>query len=274
MISENLLALALCVSQISATNTISINIDPEPIVEVSTQAIDGESSLYGFNIDRDIFDIYRSTSDIKVSYNSVYCGTVRVNVGGAKMKNKLSSGDYAYGVLIRATMSPKEFDLTNNGTTYSYRGRSRYLSIIGSTKSTEKLIDTQPGNVARSSSYSIGISVGIDSSGANGSISASTTITQNALDIINTSNVIDGDINIKYQYNRHFWPRDWERTKYCWYDSVQRCSFFFSSPSSVSSKSLIFRPTFAIDDGQVWIRNKEAGYEIQATSIITAKFPE
>ena len=73
MISENLLALALCISQISATNTISINIDPEPIVEVSTQAIDGESSLYGFNIDRDIFDISRSTSDIKVSYNSVDC---------------------------------------------------------------------------------------------------------------------------------------------------------------------------------------------------------
>ena len=170
MISTKLLTLCLCTTQTPFANSIEIDVAPEPVAEITTYSSDWESSLYGFNVDTDAFDVTWKTSDINVSYNSAYCGTLRVNVGGVKMKQKLDNGRFAYGVLIRSTMSPKVFTLTADGKSQDYRGRSKNIYIHSPLANSQSLIDVQPNNVAGSSSYSIGVSIGGDSSGFNGNI--------------------------------------------------------------------------------------------------------
>lgn len=278
MLATKLLSLLVCISQIGFAQGISHAADSQNFVsgvgyktekKASTSSIDGESLLYGFTIDNSIFNIKWSKRTVNVSYNSVYCGTLVMYTGGVKMINKLSSGKYAYGVLMYAVMSPQEFKIGSS----TYRGRSRYLAISSSTTSTQSLISTQPSNVSGSSSYSIGVSLQAGTSGVSGSISATTSITKNALDVTNSSNTSTGKVNIKYQYNRHLWPWDWTRTKYCWYESYQRASFFFSSSSTVYSKSITIKPTFAIDSGTIGMWNMEMGYEITASTSVSVSFP-
>jgi hypothetical protein len=272
MLATKLLALFLCANQTTASQ-VTVNIQPISENRIFLTASDGESSLYGFSVDRDVFDVNWRSSEIHVNYNSVYCGALHLDIGGVKMKEKLDNGNYAYGVLIRGVMSPREFTLTSDGKSHTYRGRSRYLDISSSISGLKKLIEVQPENMAGSNSYSIGFRAGGSSSGFSGSISASTTVTQNALEIKNTSNIVDGTVQVKYQYNRHIWPWEWKRTEYCWYDSVQRCSFFFSSPNPVSYLSVNVKPTFAIDDGKVGMWNLEMGYELTGNSYVSAYFP-
>lgn len=233
---------------------------------------DAESSIYGFNVDDNNFSVKWTRNNYSVNYNGAYCGDITLYLGGVSMKDKLSNGNYGYGVLIYAIITPRAFDLTYESKTHTYRGRSRYFNISTSLSSSQNLLSSSPENVAGSSSYSVGISAGGGSSGIEGAISASTSITKNALEIFNYSNTVEGKVDIRYQYNRHIWPWEWERTKYCWNESVQRASFFFSSPTSISSKTIKTELTFAIDDGDIGMWNLEMGYEVTATRSVTVKY--
>lgn len=230
---------------------------------------DAESSLYGFTVDDENFDVVWSSTRFSVNYNGAYCGDVTLYLGGVTMKNQLSNGRYAQGVLVYAKMTPRAFELTDGSSTHEYRGRSRYLEITSNLGSGQTLLSATPENVAGSSSYRVGISA---STSGSGSITANTTITQNALEIFNYSDSVQGTYNVKYQYNRHIWPWEWERTKYCWYESVQRAAFFFSTTSQLSSKVLTVKGTYAIDDGAIGMWNLEMGYEITTTSTVIVRF--
>lgn len=233
---------------------------------------DAESSVYGFNVDDENFDVKWTSSTQSVNYNGAYTGDVTFYLGGVRMKDKLTNGRYCYGVLVYAIVTPRDFTLTADGKSHTYRGRSRFLELQSSLSSNQTLLSSTPENVAGSSSYTVGINAGGGTSGIQGGISASTTITVNALKTFNYSDVQSGKFNVKYEYIRHIGPWEWERTKYCWYQSVQRAAFFFSSPNVVSSKTLTVKSTFAIDDGAIGMWNLEMGYEVTGTKILTVRF--
>lgn len=189
------------------------------------------------------------------------------------MKEALDNGKYGYGILVYAVMTPRAFTLTADGKSHTYRGRSRYLTMNSSMGSNQTLLSATPENVAGSSQYSVGLNIGVAASGLSGRISASTSITANALKIINSADVINGLYSVKYQYDRHIWPWEWERTYYCWNQSVQRAAFFFSASSgSLSSKAVTFEGTFAIDDGEIGMWNLEMGYEVTTTRTYSVLF--
>lgn len=241
--------------------------------DVSIMADDPESSIYGFAIDNDYFDVNWTQKTFSVNYNGAYCGDVTLYLGGVKMKEALDNGKYGYGILVYAIMTPRAFTLTADGKSHTYRGRSRYLTMNSSMGSNQTLLFETPENVAGSSQYSVGLNIGVAASGLSGRISASTSITANALKIINSADVINGLYSVKYQYDRHIWPWEWERTYYCWNQSVQRAAFFFSASSgSLSSKAVTFEGTFAIDDGEIGMWNLEMGYEVTTTRTYSVLF--
>lgn len=233
---------------------------------------DAESSIYGFNVDENNFDVKWTITTQSVNYNGAYCGDLTYYLGGVKMKNKLSNGNYCYGVLVYVVVTPREFTLTADGRSHTYRGRSRYIELQSGLSSNQTLLNSTPENIAGSSSYTVGLTASVGPSGPIGGITASTAITQNALSVFNYSNSQTGEYRIKYEYIRHLWPWEWQRTEYCWYQSVQRSAFFFSSPSTLTTKSITSKATFAIDDGAVGMWNLEMGYEVTGTRVMSVRF--
>lgn len=52
--------------------------------DVSIMADDPESSIYGFAIDNDYFDVNWTRKTFSVNYNGAYCGDVTLYLGGLK----------------------------------------------------------------------------------------------------------------------------------------------------------------------------------------------
>jgi len=185
-----------------------------------------ESSNYGFEVKNNNYEQIKWSKHIKrvsVYQNGKVKGTISLFVGTANSKEKLSDGNDAVTIMIKAIVTPQKYEYSRRVLWWN-ETVTEYGVIDELTISVDfyynQLIDVQPKNNPKGNNYT----VGINSKG----ISASQSFTQGSLTITNLSNTPKNFASTRFKYNVSMFGWDWERNSYNFYESEQKMTYTIS----------------------------------------------
>ena len=180
--------------------------------------IDATSAQAGFQVDLGVYKPVQwySRSDFYTYYNGKKVGYTAIDWGVTRAKAK-SGGQYTDLIMSRITMQGK-----GSNRVYGYSNR---LVVSSSLNSGQTLFQVSPKNNATSKSYTLGLSAGIGSDGANISFSGEKTFTKNALEVSDETNWEANKPRVRYEYYHDFWT--WQNTldSYCYGRNDQLMAF-------------------------------------------------
>ena len=252
------------------------------ILAFADNNLDPTGLQYGFEIDtRYMKKIKWTTRTVFPTNNGTRIGNLKLSVGKFQSVTAKSNGNYVYGVMIYAEVNPQRFTATatdGSGKTQDFRSRSKGLKITSSLSSGKTLTDSYPKtgviddvtyeylskeelkyDPKDARSYSMNYNNGICAFDP-------VIFNRHSLDIENNSS--SSQLSMEYNYTRHLWPWEWERTYYCWEPSLQRMAYYVEAPSGFSTK-LDVELTFAVDGPEEEMWNFDYGLDIISTFSIS-----
>lgn len=171
---------------------------------------DAKSASYGVYVDTSLWEVrWNNNYQTLTTWNEDIFGITDIHIGEAFYKKKID-GQYRTAMIFALKTMPRDCTIKKESGMWWWKTTS-YETEYGCLKSirvkseiqenTASVIDSYPKYQANSTSYSIGVSFGVDSSGPNFSINASTSYTENALEITNRTNSSKKVIDIEIARN-------------------------------------------------------------------------
>ncbi len=200
--------------------------------------------MYGFAVDLNTYKdpVWYNAVVSNCYRDSSLIGVCTTNIGVTRAKSK-ASGKYMDQVMIRNIMkgrNPKK----------GWAGYSEQLTVQSTLPSGTALMAYSPTQLASSISYDVGVSASNDKTAG---ISASTTITKNALEIKSYSDTAARLFKVCYDYQHSIFRPAWRIHEYSYNESVQTSHYVIQTAASKYFTKIVVIPQF-----QLW--SAEPGY--------------
>lgn len=149
------------------------------VSDVAKAQTDVESSVYGFNVDLDLYnDVkWRDLGYIAVRADGNIIGICSISIGMTRAKSKSSDGKYMDHVFVLCTMKGKKAKQL-------YDGYSESLTVKSNLSKSDTLMAFSPATTTSGESYAIGADASTDYSAG---VSASVSFERNELVVRNKS---------------------------------------------------------------------------------------
>lgn len=228
---------------------------------------DVESSAYGFSIDNDYYKktCWYNVVTSNVKYNGNIIGTNTTYIGMTRSKSSVSGGYYLDQVMVKCVMKGKN-------PKSSYCGYAEHLTVESKFPSGMYLVAYSPESEAGMRTYQIGATAKSDKTIA---ISASTSVTKNALEINNYCDTSARKFMICYDYIHHTFRWNWDTyAKYAYNESIQRAHYTIKTKKSKYAMKLVVTSKFErwSDKPSFWANGYGRYGELEQTITFTTPY--
>lgn len=211
------------------------------IVEVrASENIEG--TLYGFSIDEDAYNVTWNEEEVISAYYNGKCIGMTCIYQGKAVAKQMISGKYAITYLTAVKTCPQNAKYSRKvlwwTDTWTEYGFNKTCELSATLTSGSKLLSSTPSYKASDTTYSVGVGAGVDSSGANGSISGSVNFTDEAINISNYSSTANNKVDIRINLNESSWRWDWKRYKYAQQENFQLYTFTVLSDNKYVNQTI------------------------------------
>lgn len=202
----------------------------------ASAATHSESMYYGFEVDLDTYytPVWYNSVTTSCKRDGYVIGTCTTDIGVTRAKQKATGGYSMDQVMVRCAMKGKN-------PKSRYYGYSEHLTIQSQLPSGMSLMAYSPTQLATSTSYDVGLEASSDKTVG---ISASTTITKNALEINSYSDINARLFKSCYDYQHSILRPNWKLDKYSYNESFQRAHFVIKTKSTKYSMQIVVKPKF------------------------------